>query len=125
MSTTSFAPHSRATAATLAMSVTSRRGLAGVSANSTRVFGRTAARQAPRSGPSTKVTSTPKRGAHWLRIQRQEPNRARPATTWSPARRRPVSATCTAAMPEEVVRQNSAPSSSASRSSNIWTVGLA
>ncbi len=61
----------------------------------------------------------PNRGAQLLRIQRQEPNSALPATTWSPALRRPVSARCTAAMPEAVARQASAPSSSAMRSSNI------
>ena len=88
------------------------------------MFGRTAAAQAAGSVASTKVTSTPNRGIHCERIQRQDPNRARPATTWSPARTRPCRATCTADMPEAVARQTSAPSSRASRSSNICVVGL-
>ena len=80
LSTTTLAPISRATAATAAMSVISSSGLAGVSRKNSLVFGRTAARQAATSGASTKVTSTPNRGAHLLRIHRHEPNNALPAT---------------------------------------------
>ena len=107
------------------MSMISRSGLAGLSRNSTRVVGRTAARQASRSGPSTTVVSTPKRGSHSLTIQRHDPNSARLATRWSPARSRPCSASATALIPEPVERQASAPSSSASRASNMALVGLA
>ena len=49
----------------------------------------------------------------------------RTATTWSPAFSRPIMAMVTAAIPEVAVRQPSAPSSSAIRSSNMRLVGLA
>ena len=57
-------------------------------------------------------------------IQWQEPNRAREATTRSPALRWLSSAEDTAAMPVAVTRQASAPSSSARRVSSAVTVGL-
>ena len=105
-------------------SYTSSVGLVGVSRNSTLVFGRTAARHWSRSAPSTSVVSTPKRGSTSSMMYRQEPNSARAATTWSPARTWPIIAAVTAAMPLAVARAASAPSSSAMRSSNIDTVGL-
>ncbi len=58
-------------------------------------------------------------------IQRQEPNSARDATTWSPAFTEQSRAAATAAMPDEVARASSAPSSRHMRFSNMSTVGLA
>lgn len=57
-------------------------------------------------------------------MKRHEPNSAREETTWSPALTIDSSAAFTAAMPEEVARAPSVPSSAAMRCSNIATVGL-
>ena len=59
LSTASSAPASCAIVASAAMSHTSVSGLLGVSANSSRVAGRTAARHAPTSVCDTKLVSTP------------------------------------------------------------------
>ncbi len=88
------------------------------------VFGRTAAFHWSRSSPSTKVEATPKRGRKSSTTQRQEPNSALAATTWSPARTWPTSEVVTAAMPLAVARAASAPSNSTMRRSNMATVGL-
>jgi hypothetical protein len=60
-STTSWAPASCAMPARPGRSATDSVGLASVSAHTTAVSGRTAARTASRSVPSTKVVDTPKR----------------------------------------------------------------
>ncbi len=125
LSITTLAPAAWAVFDTAAMSAISSRGLAGLSRNTARVVSRMAAVQAASSRPSTRVQSTPNRGSQLARIQRQEPNRARLATTWSPAFTNPIRAMVTAAMPEAVVRQASAPSSNARRCSNMRLVGLA
>ena len=57
-------------------------------------------------------------------MTKHEPNRPRALTTRSPWPSSAASATKTAAMPEAVAKQASAPSSSRIRSSNIATVGL-
>ena len=67
----------------------------------------------------------PNFGSRVETIQWQEPNSARDATTRSPAFSCASSAAFTAAMPVAVVRQASAPSISASRSSSMVRVGLA
>ena len=66
----------------------------------------------------------PSRGSSVDTIQWQAPNSARDATTRSPAFRWASSAAFTAAMPEAVAQQASAPSSNARRRSSIATVGL-
>jgi hypothetical protein len=124
LSTMTLAPTACAISLTARMSVISSTGLDGVSISTALVLGRIAASQALGSVASTKVVSTPKRGSHSEISQRHEPNRARPATTWSPARTRPIRAAWIEAMPVAWARQTSAPSSSARRSSNIFTVGL-
>ena len=106
------------------MSITSSIGLVGDSRKNALVFFRTASFQASRSVPSTSVEATPKRGSHSSTTQRQEPNSAFAATTWSPARTMPISAVVTAAMPVAVARAASAPSSAAMRLSNMVSVGL-
>ena len=58
-------------------------------------------------------------------IQWHEPNKARDATTRSPAFRCDNNAALTAAMPVAVVRQASAPSIRHNRSSSMVKVGLA
>ena len=77
------------------------------------------------SVPSTSVVSMPYFGSKVSITQRQEPNSARAATTWSPARAVHSSAAVTAAMPDAVARASSAPSSAHMRFSNMSTVGLA
>ena len=81
LSTIALAPAAWAKSQIASMSQISSSGLAGLSMKKTLVLGLTAARQAAMSGASTRLTSMPKRGAQVLRIQRQEPNRARPAIT--------------------------------------------
>jgi hypothetical protein len=125
LSTTSRAPAARAISATAAMSISSSVGLDGLSRKKARVSGRTAARHASRSGPSTSVEATPKRGRKSAMTYWHEPNKAREATTWSPARRSQRSAAVTAAMPLAIARAASAPSTRHMRSSNMATVGLA
>jgi hypothetical protein len=53
-----------------------------------------------------------------------EPNTLREHTTWSPAFRRPITSSITAAMPLEVAMQAPVPSSAARRRSIMLTVGL-
>ena len=124
LSATTTAPAACASSATPAMSTTSSVGFDIDSRKTSLVPGRSAARHWSRSVPSTKVTSMPKRGSRVSQMKRQEPKRARAATTWSPASSREKSAPCTAAMPEAVAKASSAPSSPAMRSSNMRTVGL-
>ncbi len=93
------------------MSMISRLGLDGVSSRKAFVAGVTAARHSSRSGPSTSVQPTPKRGSRSSTTQRQDPNSARAATTWSPALTWPMIAAVTAAMPVAVACPISAPSS--------------
>ena len=88
------------------------------------VFLRIAAFHAAKSVPFTSVEVTPKRGSHSSITQRQEPNSALAATTWSPALTSPISAVVTAAMPVAVERAASAPSSAAMRFSNMSMVGF-
>jgi hypothetical protein len=87
-------------------------------------LGRIAASHAALSRASTTVTSTPKRGSKWSPSHRHEPNAARAVTIWSPAESWHSSAAVIAAMPDAWVRQASAPSSNAIRSSSICTVGF-
>ena len=75
--------------------------------------------------PSTSVVSMPYFGISVSITQRHEPNSARAATTWSPARAEHSIAAVTAAMPDAVARASSAPSSAHMRFSNMSTVGLA
>jgi hypothetical protein len=99
-------------------------GLAGVSKKNTRVLGRTAASHAALSPMSTTVVSIPNFGSRVSTSQRQEPNAARPPTTWSPALSWLSSAVVIAAMPVAWTRQASAPSIAAMRSSSMATVGF-
>ncbi len=105
------------------MSMISSVGLVGLSRKKLLVFARTAWRHWSRSSPSTSVEATPKRGSSSSITQRQDPNRAFAATTWSPARNCPTMAAVTAAMPLAVARAASAPSNAAMRCSNMATVG--
>src|SRR3546814_5177750 len=68
----------------VARSATSIVGLAGVSKKKTLVLGRIAASHAALSVASTVVVSIPNLGSSVSVSQRQEPNSALPATTWSP-----------------------------------------
>ena len=107
------------------MSITSSVGLVGLSRKKSFVFGRTAFSQFSIFVPSTSVASIPYFGISVSTTQRQEPNSARAATTWSPALALHRSAAETAAMPEAVARASSAPSIAHMRFSNMSTVGLA
>ena len=107
-----------------AMSERAVSGLEGVSRNSSFVFGRTAAFHAATSVAGTNVVSTPKRARMVPNSVTVEPNTALEHTTWSPAFSSAIAVIRIADMPEAVARQLSAPSSAASRSWNIVTVGL-
>ncbi len=106
------------------MSTTSIVGLAGVSKKKTLVFGRIAAFHWSRSRPSTAVHSMPKRGRRLSVTQRVGPKAARATTMWSPTESWQSIAELIAAMPLAWVRQASAPSSRAMRSSSICTEGF-
>ncbi len=125
LSTTSGSPAACATAATPATSRTLPSGLPMLSANSARVRGPIAARQASRSSGSwTNVTAIP-RSANvvesrvWV-----PPYRPADATTWSPARARLSSASEVAACPLPTATAAVPPSSAAIRSSTTAVVGL-
>ena len=124
LSTTLVMPCFRAMPHTASRSTTSIVGLAGVSKKKTLVFGRTASANCCGSRASITVVSTPKRGSRLSVSQRQEPKAARPWTIWSPALTWHRIAAVIAAMPDDMVRQASAPSSRAIRSSSISTVGF-
>jgi len=66
----------------------------------------------------------PNRPSTSLKSRTVAPNTPAPQTTWSPALSRASAVARMAAMPELVATASSAPSSAASRSSNIRTVGL-
>jgi hypothetical protein len=124
LSTHSSAPALCAMSASAAMSQTSVSGLVGVSANSSLVLGRTAARQASTSVCDTLVDSTPKRANSEPISFMVEPNIDCEQITWSPARSRPMHISRTADMPEAVAMAASVPSIAARRCSKLVTVGL-
>ncbi len=124
LSTTSKAPAACATPASAAMSKTSVRGFDGVSMNTSRVFGRNAARKASMSPWSTKLVSTPKRGRMVPNNCCVAPKMLREATMCSPPFISAITVDRIAAMPVAVATQASAPSSAASRSCRLVTVGL-
>ena len=70
------------------------------------------------------MTSTPKRASTVENNWTVAPKTLAAQTTWSPAFRTARHVAISAAMPDEVARQSSAPSSEASRRSNMVTVGL-
>jgi hypothetical protein len=114
-----------AMAPTASRSTTSRRGLAGVSTNTTWVLpGRTAAAMASVSVPSTNVTLMPNRGACIVSSADVTEKICRWATMWSPLEHRPNTTADTAAIPDANARADSAPSSAAMASSNSSTDGL-
>ena len=106
------------------ISITSSAGLEIDSKKTARVSAVIAACHCAKSVPSTKLTFTPYRGRTCSNTYRQDPNNARPATTWSPAFSTAINVPLTAAMPVAVAKPSSVPSSAAIRSSNIATVGL-
>ena len=106
------------------MSQTSVSGLLGVSANSSFVSGRSAARHASGSVCDTKVVCTPNLPNSPCSSLMVEPNTLREQMTWSPAFSRPMTSSMIAAMPLEVAMQASVPSSAARRRSIIIVVGL-
>ena len=124
LSTASSAPASRAIAESARMSHTSVSGLVGDSANSSFVFGLTAACQAATSVCETKVVSTPNLANSRPNSMTVEPNTLCEQITWSPALSSPMPSSRIALMPEEVAMQASVPSSAARRRSIIVTVGL-
>ncbi len=124
LSTTSSAPALWAMSATAAMSATSVSGFEGVSRKNSLVFGLTAARQAARSVPSTKVVSTPNLAKMLENSVMVEPKMARELTRWSPACIDDITIDMIALIPDAVAMHASAPSSAARRLWNIATVGL-
>ena len=124
LSTASQAPASRAICASAAMSQTSVSGLLGVSASSSRVVGRSAARHSSASVCDTKLVSTPKRASSPPSSLIVEPKTLREHTTWSPAFSSAIAVSRIAAIPLAVPMQASVPSSAASRRSIVATVGL-
>ena len=72
------------------MSMISSVGFDGLSRKNAFVSGRTAWRHSLRCVPSTRVQGTPNCGSRSSTTQRQDPNRACAATTWSPARTCPI-----------------------------------
>ena len=105
------------------MSQTSVSGLLGVSANSSFVLGRIAARHCAASVCETKLVSTPNLPKSWNSLI-VEPNTLCEQTTWSPALSRPMISSAIAAMPLAVPMQPLVPSIAASRRSIIVTVGF-
>ena len=111
--------------ATASMSVSDRAGLAGVSTNTSWVRpGRTASANCCGSVPSTNVTSMPKRGTWAVKRLLVTEKSWRCTTMWSPAEHSPNTTPVTAAMPELDANAASAPSRSATASSNSCTEGL-
>ncbi len=99
-------------------------GLLGVSKKTAVVGVARASRHWSRSVPSTKTVSTPQRGRISSRMTKQEPKRAREATTRSPRAQSAAIVVNTAAIPDAVAKQASAPSRRRIRSSKTVTVGL-
>ena len=124
LSTASSAPASCAMAASAAMSHTSVSGLVGVSANSSFVFGLTAARHSATSVCETKVVSTPNLPNSLANRFSVEPNMERERITWSPLFSSPMIIIRIAPMPLAAPMAASVPSSAASRRSKAVTVGL-
>src|SRR5579875_837413 len=110
--------------ATALISIISSIGLDGLSSSTKATGCASAACHCSSFVPSTNSVAIPKRGSSVETIQWQAPNKAREATTRSPAFKCANSAACTAAMPEAVTRHASAPSSKASRFSSMVTVGF-
>ena len=95
------------------------------SANSSLVFGVSAAAKAAGSPPDTKVVSTPNRRSvtsSWVMVPPYSPAAA---TTWSPAPARQAKVRNSAAWPLAVDTAPMPPSRLASRSSSTDTVGFA
>ena len=106
------------------MSHTSVSGLVGVSANSSFVFGRSAALHCATSVWLTKLDSTPNLPNSPCSSLMVEPNTLCEQITWSPAFSRPITSIRMAAMPLLVPMQPVVPSSAASRRSMMVTFGL-
>ena len=106
------------------MSQTSVSGFVGVSANSSRVFGRIAAFHSATSVCETKVDSTPKRPKSPCSSLMVAPNTLREHTTWSPDFSSASISSRIAPMPLLVPMQASVPSSAARRRSMIVTFGF-
>lgn len=106
------------------MSASSVSGFDGVSRKNIFVSGRTAARHASRSVGSTKVVVMPNLLKICENMPSVEPNRLRELTRWSPDCSAAITTDMMAAIPEAVAMQASPPSSAASRSWNIVTVGF-
>ena len=106
------------------MSHTSVSGLVGVSAKSSFVVGRNAARHSSRSVCDTNVVSTPNLPNSLANRLTVEPNTEREQITWSPLFSRPMISRRIALMPVEVATAASAPSIAARRASKLRTVGL-
>ena len=106
------------------MSQTSVNGLVGVSANSRRVLGRTAAFHCATSVCDTNVLCTPNLPNSLAINLIVEPNIECEHTTWSPALSRAMHISKMADMPVEVAIAASVPSIAARRISMLLTVGL-
>ena len=106
------------------MSHTSVKGLVGVSANNSFVFGRIADFHSARSVCDTKVLCTPNLPNSDPISFSVEPNTEREHTTWSPALSRPMQSSKMAPMPLAAAIQASVPSMAARRISMLATVGL-
>src|SRR5262249_40144797 len=124
LSTTSSARARRANVLSTATSEISVSGFDGVSTNNSFVFGVTAACHSLTLFGETKVVLMPNRGSQLLSSCTVAPNSPREATMWSPARAKHITQARIADMPDAVATQASAPSSAASRSCNMSTVGL-
>jgi hypothetical protein len=124
LSTTSTAPAPWAISAALAMSVTARVGLAGVSMNTTRVRSVIAALSRSGSLVSTIVAATPNRVNSRSSTTRVGPYTDAPHTTWSPDERSAKKAVETAAIPDAVANASVPSSNSATLDSSIAVVGF-
>ncbi len=105
------------------MSQTSVNGLFGVSANSSRVFGRIAARHSLTSVCDTKLVWMPNFSKSWNSLM-VEPNTPCEQITWSPLFNSDRMVIRIADMPLLVAMQPLVPSSAARRRSSIVTVGF-
>ena len=106
------------------MSQTSVSGLVGVSANSSLVFGRSAAFHAATSVCDTKVVSTPNLANSRPISAIVEPNIDREQITWSPALSRPMHIIRMAPMPVDAPMAASVPSMAARRCSKLGDRGV-
>ena len=106
------------------MSHTSVSGFVGDSANNSFVFGLTARRHSSGSVCDTNVVSMPNFANSRPNSMMVDPNTLREQMTWSPAVSRPMPSRRMALMPLAVPMHACAPSSAASRRSNIMTVGF-